>query len=182
MPREALNTSASKPGAIWVSNSSPKAGARAISAWGAKYRWGDFVYHLKPGVAKHAFSPHVEDLDHAFSVGGDAGKVGTVEDGTLQRFGASQGLLPVLGVRLPVGSVGIDVPSAGRVGKDILPMTSRWVGPTLCASTPAMGAQVAPGNSFFRVCKGTAWMSLGRSVAVGERVMSARVTLSSSVR
>ena len=59
---------------------------------------GDLVHHLGGGVAEHAFGPDVENLNHAVGVGGDAGKVGAVEDGVLQRPGSEQGLLtPNLG-------------------------------------------------------------------------------------
>jgi hypothetical protein len=86
MPREALNTSASKPGVIGVPSST-------LSALGARdhfLRIGDvgrrdLVHHLGRGIAQHALGADVEDLDDALGVGGDAREVGAVEDRVLQR-------------------------------------------------------------------------------------------------
>ena len=46
---------------------------------------GDFVDHLGGRVAEHALGADVEDLDDALGVGGDARKVGAIENGALQR-------------------------------------------------------------------------------------------------
>ncbi len=53
----------------------------------------DLVHHLGGRVAEHALGADVEDLDDALGVGGDAGEVGAVEDGVLQRAGLEQRLL-----------------------------------------------------------------------------------------
>ena len=53
---------------------------------------GDLVDHVLCGVAEHPLGTDVEDLDHALFVGGDAGEVGTVEDGVLQGAGLERGL------------------------------------------------------------------------------------------
>src|SRR5207248_233033 len=58
--------------------------------------WSDLVHHLSRRVAKHALGPHVEDLNNAFFIGGDAGEVGTVEDRTLQSPGLEQRLFRAL--------------------------------------------------------------------------------------
>jgi hypothetical protein len=86
MPREALNTSASKPGAIGVPSSALKALARAMTSC----RIGDvgrrdLVHHLGRHVAQHPLGADVEDLDDAPGVGGDAREVGAVENRVLQR-------------------------------------------------------------------------------------------------
>ena len=47
-------------------------------------RGSDLVHHFRRGVAKHALGADVEDLNYAFGVGGDAGKIGAVEDCVLQ--------------------------------------------------------------------------------------------------
>src|SRR6202012_4793242 len=52
---------------------------------------GKLVQDFGGGVAEHAFGADVEDLDDAVGVGGDAGKVGAVEDGTLQGAGLEEG-------------------------------------------------------------------------------------------
>jgi hypothetical protein len=81
IPREALNTSASKPGVIGVPSST-------LSAFGARDHLlrirdvgrRDLVHHLGGRVAQHALGADVEDLDDALRVGGDAREVGAVED------------------------------------------------------------------------------------------------------
>jgi hypothetical protein len=57
-------------------------------------RRGDPVHDLLRGVAEHALGADVEDLDDARRIGGDAGEVRAVEDGTLQRAGGQQGFGP----------------------------------------------------------------------------------------
>src|ERR1700721_1460246 len=75
IPRDALKTSASKPGVIWVASSKLRALARAITSWGSEISAG--------GV---------------FFVSGDTREVRTVEDRVLQRPGLEQGrLAPDLG-------------------------------------------------------------------------------------
>ena len=46
---------------------------------------GDLVHHVGGRVAKHPLGADVEDLNDSLRVGGDAGKVGTVENRALQR-------------------------------------------------------------------------------------------------
>ena len=59
---------------------------------------GDAVEHIRRRVAQHALGADVEDLDHTALVGGDAGEVGAVEDGGLQRASLQQvALAPRLG-------------------------------------------------------------------------------------
>src|SRR5208282_470048 len=45
---------------------------------------GDLVHDVGGGIAEHPLGTHVEDLDDALLVGGDAGEVGAVEDCALQ--------------------------------------------------------------------------------------------------
>ena len=52
---------------------------------------GDVVDDFGGGVAEHALGAHVEELDDAFFVGGDAGEVGAVEDGVLEGSGFEEG-------------------------------------------------------------------------------------------
>ena len=88
IPREALNTSASKPGAIGVPSSRLSALARATTSCGSEMSAGrDRVDHLAGGVAQHPLGADVEDLDDALGVGGDARKIGAVEDRALQCAG-----------------------------------------------------------------------------------------------
>ncbi len=56
----------------------------------------DLVHHFGGGVAQHALGADVEDLDHAFRVGGDAGEIGAVEDRALQRSRLEQRLFRLL--------------------------------------------------------------------------------------
>ena len=53
----------------------------------------DLVDDFRRGIAEHALGADVEDLDDTLVVGGDAGEVGAVEDGVLQRAGLEQGVL-----------------------------------------------------------------------------------------
>jgi hypothetical protein len=70
MPREALKTSASKPGAIVVPSSTESAfRARDDFLRVRDVGRGDLVHHFGGGVAEHALGAHVEDLDHALRVG-----------------------------------------------------------------------------------------------------------------
>ena len=85
MPREALKTSASKPGVIGVASSR----LRALRARDHFLRVGDvgrrdLVHDVGRRVAEHALGADVEDLDDALRVGGDAREVGAVEDRVLQ--------------------------------------------------------------------------------------------------
>src|SRR5664280_3901819 len=84
MPREALNTSASKPGVIGVASSTLSALARAISSCGSEMSAGDLVHHFAGRVAKHPLGADVEDLYDALGVGGDAREIGAVENRALQ--------------------------------------------------------------------------------------------------
>ena len=94
MPREALNTSASKPGVIGVAElDAQRLGARDHSC-GSEMSAGVILFdHLGGGVAEHALGADVEDLDDALRVGGDAGEIGAVEDRVLQGAGLEQRLL-----------------------------------------------------------------------------------------
>jgi hypothetical protein len=76
MPREALNTKASKPG-VRIGN----VGRR------------DPVQDVVGRVAEHALGADVEDLDHALLVGGHAREIGAVENRVLQGPGFEHGLL-----------------------------------------------------------------------------------------
>jgi hypothetical protein len=87
MPREALNTSASKPGVIGV----PKLDAQRLGARDHFLRignvgWRDLVHHFGGRVAQHPLGADVEDLNDALRVGGDAREVGAVENRALQGF------------------------------------------------------------------------------------------------
>ena len=52
--------------------------------------WRDLVHHFGGGVAEHALGADVENLDNTLGVGGDAGKIGAVENRALQRAGLEQ--------------------------------------------------------------------------------------------
>ena len=97
MPREALKTSASKPGR----NRRAELDAERLGARDHFLRIGDvgrrdLVHHLGGGVAEHPLGADVEDLDDALGVGGDAREVGAVEDRALQRAGLEQRLFRLL--------------------------------------------------------------------------------------
>src|SRR5205807_1650851 len=53
---------------------------------------GDFVKHVRRVVAEHALGADIKDLDDAAFVGGDAGKVGAVENCGLQSARFKQNL------------------------------------------------------------------------------------------
>ena len=94
MPREALKTSASKPGVIVV----PSSSAQGLGARDHFLRIGDIgrrdlVHHVGGGVAQHPLGADVEDLDDTLLVGGDAREVGAVEDRVLQGARLQQRLL-----------------------------------------------------------------------------------------
>ena len=44
----------------------------------------DLVHHIGRRVAQHAFGAHIEDLNDALRIGGDAREIGAVEDRALQ--------------------------------------------------------------------------------------------------
>jgi hypothetical protein len=97
MPREALNTSASKPGVIGRSELDAQRLARAMTSCGSEISAGrDLVHHLGGRVAQHALGADVEDLDDALGVGGDAREVGAVEDRALQGARLEQRLFRLL--------------------------------------------------------------------------------------
>ena len=50
----------------------------------------DLVHHFGGRVTQHAFGADIEELNHAFLVGGDAGEIGAVENRVLQRPGLEQ--------------------------------------------------------------------------------------------
>src|ERR1700690_1575169 len=90
IPREALNTRASKPGVIMVASSTLSSLARAISSFESEMS-ADLVHYLGGRVAQHPLGADVENLDNALRVGGDAGEVGAVEDRALQGPGLELG-------------------------------------------------------------------------------------------
>ena len=67
-----------------------RSGALDDFLWIRDVRRCDRVHHFGGGVAEHPLGAHVEDLNDALGVGGDAREVGAVEDGTLQRAGGQQ--------------------------------------------------------------------------------------------
>jgi hypothetical protein len=110
IPREALKTSASKPGVIG------NVGRR------------DLVHHFGGGVAQHPLGSDIEDLDDALGVGGDGGEVGAVEDRALQRAGLQQYIFGLF--RHCVFSVLEDANTRRRPvvskGQGVLPITRAW--------------------------------------------------------
>ena len=72
----------------------------------------DRVHHVGGGVAEHPLGTDVENLDDAVGIGGDAGKVGAVEDRALQRAGLQQRLcapdVEVVPFENPVGALQLD--------------------------------------------------------------------------
>ena len=73
IPREALNTNASKPGVIGVPSSRLSAAApRDHFLRIGNVRRGDLVHHFGGGVSQHALGADVEDLNDALGVSGDA--------------------------------------------------------------------------------------------------------------
>jgi hypothetical protein len=85
MPREALKTSASKPGVMGCQFEAQRFGARDHFLRVGNIGGGDLVHHLDGRVAQHALGADIEELNNALLVGGDAGEVGAVENGVLQR-------------------------------------------------------------------------------------------------
>ena len=91
MPREALKTSASKPGVIGVASSRLKCfGARDHFLRIGNVGRSDLIHHLDRRVAQHALGADVEELNDAFFVGGDAREIGAVKNRVLQRAGLEQ--------------------------------------------------------------------------------------------
>ena len=85
MPREALKTSASKPGVIGGCElEAQRLGARDHFLRIGDVGRGDLVHHVGGRVAQHALGADIEDLNDAFLVGGDAREVGAVENRVLQ--------------------------------------------------------------------------------------------------
>ena len=85
MPREALNTRASKPGVIGVAElDAQRFGARDHFLRIGNVGGGDLVHHLGGRIAQHALGADIEDLNDPLRVGGDAREVGAVEDRALQ--------------------------------------------------------------------------------------------------
>ena len=85
IPREALKTSAWKPGVMVVA----EFGAQRHRAGDHFLRIGDIgrrdlVHHVGGRVAQHALGADIEDLNHAFLVGGDTREVGAIENRVLQ--------------------------------------------------------------------------------------------------
>ncbi len=105
MPREALKTSASKPGVMRGPElDAQRLGARDHFLRVGKVGRGVLVHDLGCRVAQHAFCADVENLDDALRVGGDTREVGAVEYGVLQGPGLEQGFLaPDLGALRPHG-------------------------------------------------------------------------------
>ena len=99
MPREALNTNASKPGVIGVAEFDAQClGARDHFLRIGNVGRGDLVQDVGGRVAQHALGADIEYLNDALLVGGDTREVGAVENRVLQGPGFKQGLLaPDLG-------------------------------------------------------------------------------------
>src|SRR4051794_24601690 len=98
IPRDALNTRASKSGVIMVASSTLKALARATTSCGSEnIRGRNLVHHFVGGKAQHPLGPDIEQLNDALLVGGDARKVGTVENRVLQspRFEQTRSTTPL---------------------------------------------------------------------------------------
>ncbi len=125
IPREALKTSASKPGAIAVASSrTEQLGARDDLLRIGDVGRRDLVYDLGRRVTEHALGADVEELDHAFLVGRDDREIGAIEDGTLKGPGlqhASWRLTSVITLDVPV--------SPSRIGKS--PSIAVMVEPSL---------------------------------------------------
>src|ERR1039457_1423193 len=90
MPREALKTSASKPGVIGVASSSLNALARAITSCGSEMSAGGGLFFPPAGAqprtpSRLALGAAFEVLEAAFGVGGNVREVGAVEVRALQR-------------------------------------------------------------------------------------------------
>src|SRR5664280_120198 len=86
MPRLALKTSASKPGAIGVSSSALSSAARLMSSAGSEISaGGDPVHDIEGVIAQHRLGAHVEELDDPPLVGGHLPEVRALEDGVRQR-------------------------------------------------------------------------------------------------
>ena len=97
IPRAALKTRASNPGAIGDAEfEAQRGGARDHFLAVVKIGGRDPVDHLSGRIAQHPLGADVEDLDDALRVGGDARKVGTVENGALQRARLEQRLFRLL--------------------------------------------------------------------------------------
>ena len=97
MPREALNTRASKPGVIGGGQfQAQRLGARDHFLRIGNVGRRDLVHHVGGRVAQHALGADVEDLDDALLVGGDAGEIGAVENRALQRARLEQRLFRLL--------------------------------------------------------------------------------------
>ena len=76
-------------------------------------RRGYLVDDLGGPIAEHSFGAHVEDLDHAAGVGGDAGEVGAVEDRPLEDAGLEEGRGPSAVQPRIGGAVGRQHPGLG---------------------------------------------------------------------
>ena len=97
MPREALNTNASKPGVIGVVElDAQRLGARDHFLRIGNVGRRDLVHHVGGRVAQHAFGADVEDLNDALRVGGDTREVGAVENRALQGTRLEQRLFGLL--------------------------------------------------------------------------------------
>ena len=78
-------------------------GARDHFLWIGNVGRRDFVYHVCGRIAQHAFSADIENLNDAFSVGGDTREIGAVENRILQGAGFKQGFLtPDIGNAFPL--------------------------------------------------------------------------------
>src|ERR1700730_4719276 len=93
IPREALNTRASKPGVMGGASSTLSSLAPGISSCGSEVGRRDLVHHIGSGVAQHPLGADVEDLSDTLRVGGDTREVGAVENRALQSAGFKQHFL-----------------------------------------------------------------------------------------
>ena len=94
MPREALKTSASKPGGGGGAELEANPPVGAIPSCGSEMSAGVILFsHFGGRVAQHALGADVEDLNDALLVRGDAREVGAVENRVLQGAGLEQRFL-----------------------------------------------------------------------------------------
>src|ERR1039457_5200328 len=97
IPREALKTSASKPGVIVVASSALNSPARAITSCGSEISAGVILFITSIAVeANLPLAADVEDLKNALRIGGDAREVGAIKYRALQGARLEQRLFRLL--------------------------------------------------------------------------------------
>jgi hypothetical protein len=97
MPREALNTRASKPGG----NRGSKFDTQLFGPHDDFLRVrnvgrSNLVHDIGGRIAQHALGADVENLDDTLGIGGDTGEVGAIENRTLQGSGLEKRLFRML--------------------------------------------------------------------------------------